>query len=171
LITYPLKEKISLIAAMSENHIIGRNNRLPWNMPADHEHFRKITAGKPFIMGRNSFLSEDVLLSDYKSVILSHKKDIILPEKCFLALSIREAFELLKDEPEIFVLGGEKVFRQVLPFAGYIYLTVIHSIIDGDASFPSLNTGEWEIARQAFNHSDEENPFDYTFIEYTRKSE
>ena len=164
-----MKIKISLIAAMAENHVIGRNNRLPWKMPADHEHFRKITRGRPFIMGRNSYLSEDVLLSDYKSVIISHKKDLIPPKGCFLATSIDEAFELLNDEPEIFVLGGEYVFRQIMPVAAYIYLTIIHAHIDGDAYFPDIRNKEWEEVNRVFNHYNDDNPYDFTFAEYRRK--
>ena len=166
-----MKSKISLIAAMSENQVIGRNNRLPWNMPADHEHFRKITKGKPFIMGRNSYLSEDVLLSDYKSVILSHKKDFIPPKDCFLAISIENAFDLLRDEPEIFVLGGEQVFRQIIKAAEYIYLTIIHAHINGDAYFPVISNNEWEEVNRVFNHHNNDNSFNFTFVEYQRKKE
>ena len=94
-----------MIAAMGENRVIGLNNRLPWILPADTEHFRKVTAGKPFIMGRNSYLSEDALLSESYSVILSHHRDLVMLPGCRIAENIEEAFHLLKEEPEIITRG------------------------------------------------------------------
>ena len=163
-----LPDNIYLIAAMAENRVIGKNNRLPWHMPADLDRFRMITAGKPFIMGRNSYLSEDVLLSDYKSIILSHEK-ISLKEHCRLASGLEEAFGLLYDEPEVFILGGGQIFRQTLSLANRIYLTLIHTHLDGDAFFPELDPGEWEEESSQFNRHDELNPYDYTFITFRRK--
>lgn len=153
---------------MSENRVIGKNNRLPWHMPADLNHFREITAGKPFIMGRNSYLSEDVLLSDYKSVILTHEK-LRLRKNCILSSGLREALDMLKDEEAIFILGGEKVFRQSIPLSTCIYLTLIHTMIDGDAFFPEIEPGTWVEESSQFNRRDKSNPYDYTFITYRRK--
>ena len=162
-------KNVYLIAAMSENRVIGIKNRLPWHMPADLENFRTITRGKPFIMGRNSYLSEDVLLSDYKSVILSHEK-INLRVNCYRAGTIGEAFGLLEREDEIYILGGEQVFRQTLPLATGMYLTLIHAYVSGDAFFPEFDEQEWLRESLQFRRKDDLNPFDLTFMTYRRKA-
>jgi dihydrofolate reductase len=165
-----MNNKISLIAAISENHVIGRNNRLPWSIPADLENFRKITHGKPFVMGRNSYLSEDVLLSTYKTIILSHDQDLKLKLHCYITNNIDGALKFAKDEPEIFILGGERIFRQFMPLANYIYLTIIHATIDGDAFFPEINDADWREVSRIFHQKDSRNFYDYSFVEYTRKN-
>jgi dihydrofolate reductase len=157
-----------MIAAVSENSVIGRDNRLPWHMPADLEYFRRVTAGKPFIMGRTSYLSEDVLLSDRLSVILSHDSDVSLKKNCAAAGSIPEALSILKDYPEIFILGGASVYRQFLPVAGTIYLTLIHAELKGDAFFPALDSGDWILMESIFHSRDVANPYDYSFKLYRR---
>lgn len=161
-------QKISLIAAMSENRVIGYEKKLPWQMPADWERFRKITEGKPFIMGKNSYEAPDKLLSSKKSVILSHSGIPDLCKNCFQAGSWDSALELLKGEPEIFILGGQSVFEQAISFASYIYLTIIHEEFSGDAYFPQIKLSQWRIIRDEFHHKDSENPYDYSFLEYER---
>ena len=165
-----MKKRIALIAAMSENRVIGRGNRLPWQMPADWENFRKITHDKPFIMGRNSFVAEDRLLSTYKSVILSHHTLKDLPPNCQQAHTIKESLELLAGEPEIFILGGQHIFEQTLHIANYLYLTIVHTVIDGDTFFPEFDHTKWRVMNNTRFSKDDENPFDYSFIEYQRKS-
>lgn len=161
-------QKISLIAAMSENRVIGQDNKLPWKIPADWQHFRKITNGKAFIMGKNSYEAPDKLLSTNKSVILSHSRIQDLCKNCYQAESWDSAFTLLKKEPEIFILGGQSVFEQAISFASYIYLTIIHAEFPGDAYFPQIKLSQWRIIRDEFHHKDSENPYDYSFREYER---
>jgi dihydrofolate reductase len=161
-------QKISLIAAMSENRVIGHKKKLPWNMPADWQHFRKITHDKAFIMGKNSYEAPDKLLSTKKSIILSHTGIHNLCGNCFQADSWDSALEMLSGEPEIFILGGQSVFEQAISFAHYIYLTIIHAELSGDAYFPQIKLSQWKIIRDEFHHKDSENPYDYSFLEYER---
>ena len=161
-------QRISLIAAMSENHVIGKNNKLPWVMPADWDNFHIITKGKSFIMGRNSYLSEDRLLSSRKSVILSHHELYELEDRCYWAPDFKQALELLKNEKEIFILGGESIFRQTLPLADYIYLTIIHSHIKGDSFFPDIDMKNWKVVRSDSHRKDRNNPYPYSFMEYIK---
>jgi len=154
---------------MSENRVIGRNNRLLWHLPADLRHFREITDGKPFIMGRNSYLSKDVLLSPYKNIILSHQEDVDLKVNCKIASNLQIALKMLNNENEIFILGGGLVFRQMLPFSDYIYLTVVHNNFKGDTFFPLFETDPWDMVNREFHFHNEENPYDYSFLEYKRK--
>ena len=161
--------KISLIAAMSENRVIGKNNKLPWKLPADHAHFRKITRGRPFIMGRKSYLSEDQLLSDKLSIILTHHTTDYLPQNCLRAESLGEALSILTEEKEIFILGGGEVFRQSLSIANHIYLTLIHAHIQGDTYFPEIDDLQWKLVKSDFHKKDNRNHYDYSFQEYVRK--
>lgn len=161
-------QKISIIAAISENGVIGIHNELPWKMPADHTHFHKITRGHPFIMGRLSYLSKDRLLSTERSVILSHHITDTLCATCERAESLGEALSMLSNYKEIFILGGAQVFRQSLSVANYMYLTIIHAQIRGDAYFPRFDTHQWKLVSESHHARDNENPFDHSFIEYTR---
>jgi dihydrofolate reductase len=163
-------KKIALIAAMAENRIIGKNNRLPWVMPADWDHFHRVTRDKPFIMGRNSYEAPDKLLSKRISVILTNEDQVNLCKTCCRAESLEEALEILKEEPEIFILGGQSVFEQSLPMANYMYLTIIHAVLEGDTVFPEFNENEWELLRDEFHKKDQDNPYDYSFRELIRKS-
>jgi len=162
------QQKISLIAALAENRVIGRNNALPWKMPADIEHFHKITKGHPFIMGRKSYFSKDRLLSTRKSIILSHHSTDHLYPNCIRAESLGEALSILSDAARIFILGGGEVFRQSLSIANYMYLTWIHADIEGDTNFPEFDSSQWKIIREKHHRKDINNPYDFSFIEYTR---
>jgi dihydrofolate reductase len=161
-------KRISLIAAMSENRVIGHNNRLPWKMPADWQNFQEITAGKPFIMGKNSYLAPDKLLSTSLSIILSHSEIDDLCENCIIARDWESALSHVMDEPEVFILGGQQIFEQAMSFADYIYLTIVHTRIAGDAFFPEIKLSEWRLVRERYFKRDENNPYDYTFLEYIR---
>lgn len=161
-------QRISLIAALSENRVIGIHNRLPWKMPADHRHFHKITQGHPFIMGRLSYLSEDRLLSTERNIILSHHTNDPLCANCERAESLGEALSILGRYRDIFVLGGGQVFRQSLSIANYMYLTIIHTQIEGDAFFPEFDTRQWKLVSESHHSNDAENPYDYSFVEYSR---
>lgn len=159
---------ISLIAAMSSNRIIGRNNRLPWQLPADLEYFKELTRHKPFIMGRKSYESPDRLLSDYRNIILSKQSSLSLFPNCELAGNLDDALERVRESKEVFVLGGESVFRQVLPMASKIYLTIVKAIIEGDAIFPEIDPSLWKLTTEEYRERDHHNRFNLYFREYTR---
>jgi dihydrofolate reductase len=139
-------------------------------MPADWKNFRKITEGKPFIMGRNSYLAPDKLLSTSRSIILSHSGIPDLCENCIRVEDWESAFALVKNEPEVFILGGQRIFEQAILFADYIYLTLIHARISGDAFFPEIDLSAWKLVRNRTFRRDEKNPYDYSFLEYVRST-
>ena len=160
---------ISLIAAMSENRVIGVQNRLPWHLPADLTHFRKITAGKKFIMGRKSYEAEDKLSSEVGNVVVTGQKNYVVAKNDIVAHNLHEAFEKLQGESEIFILGGAEVFGQTIDGADHLYITLIHNKFIGDAFFPEIDLNEWKIEKQEDFNADEENPYNYSFIKYSRK--
>ncbi|MFC2125932.1 dihydrofolate reductase [Bacteroidota bacterium] len=161
-------QKISLISALAENLVIGINNRLPWKMPADWENFRKVTKDKSFIMGKKSYLAQDKLLSSNRNLILAHTPDFELCSNCIMVKSVAEALTTLKNEDEIFILGGASIFSQTIHLANYMYLTIIHSEFEGDAYFPEYDERHWQVKRSDFHYKDVTNPYDYTFLELER---
>ncbi|WP_342265405.1 dihydrofolate reductase [Cardinium endosymbiont of Philonthus spinipes] len=155
---------ISLIVAMSLNRVIGRNNKLPWHLPADLQEFKKHTQGHHLVMGSHTFRSIGRILPNRVSIVVSKKMDQS-GVGYHVVGSLASAINLAKaqGESELFVIGGGTIYSQTLPIADRIYLTKIHAIVPGDTYFPLLGK-EWvECAIRSFK-ADEKNPYDYEFI-------
>lgn len=136
--------RISLIAALSENGVIGNENALPWHYPEDLQYFKKMTLGKPVIMGRRTFES-------MKSRPLPNRLNIILTQDrnfqaqgCTIVYSELEALAAAQDVPEVMVIGGEMIFKIFLPLASRMYLTFIHKKVQGDTFFPEVDWTLWK---------------------------
>ncbi len=160
---------VSLIAAMAKNRVIGKNNVLPWSLPDDHENFRKITAGKAFIMGKLSYLSEDKLLSSHRNIILSTQQNFDLCNTCERARSLQEALQITQAEPETFILGGGSVFEDAIAFADKMYLTLVDEAIEGDTFFPEVDWSEWKEVSSRFHPADANHSHAFYLNEYVRK--
>jgi len=132
----------SIIAAIASNNIIGKNNKLPWYIKEDLEHFYKTTYGKPVIMGRKTYESMGKPIENSKNYVLSHNPSLKL-QNCKIIHSTADALSL--DDTEIMVIGGESVYSQFLPFVNKMYLTLIDHEFDGDAYFPKWKESEWKI--------------------------
>ncbi|GAB3175034.1 dihydrofolate reductase [Telluribacter humicola] len=161
---------LSIIVAMSENRVIGSDNHLPWSLPDEWENFKKVTHGKPFLMGRKSFNSPDGLHSSYRNVILSTKPDLSLPESFEQAHSLEEAFDLLAEEEEVFVLGGSNVFEELLPRVDKLYLSIIHAKVDGDAFFPEINWDDWQLIDSQRHEADDRHAYAFSMNQYIRRN-
>lgn len=161
--------QLYIIAAMSENQVIGIDNRLPWHLPDEWANFRKLTDGKPFLMGRKSFEAPDALHSSYRNVILTAH----IPDKkehhTEYAKDISEALALLSNESEVFVLGGAMVFQQTLPLVQRLYLTIVHARVEGDAYFPVVSQDDWELASSEFHDIDDRHAYSFSMNMYVRK--
>lgn len=137
--------RIALIAAMSENEVIGNNNKLPWHFPEELKYFKKMTLGKPIIMGRKTFESMGGRpLPQRKNIILTQDKNYSAND-CIVVHSVAEAIKEAEREvsEEIMIIGGANVYQQFLPFATRLYITIVHQECAGDAFFPKLNWEEW----------------------------
>lgn len=160
---------LSLIAAMAKNRVIGFNNQMPWHMPADLAHFKQVTLGKPVVMGRKTYDSIGRLLPGRRNVIISRQEK---PEG-FTAdwlNSIEDALTLLKTEPEVMIIGGAELYRQLLPQADRLYISEFDLDVQGDAWFPDYQAaGHWQISSVQEFRSDERNPADYRFLQLERK--
>lgn len=137
--------KISLIAAMSENHVIGRDNKLPWDIKSDLANFRKITLNKPVIMGRKTFESLKSPLPKRENIVITRDPFFSAPGiKVFQ--TIEDGIDFARNIPadEIMVIGGEQIFEATLGTANRMYLTLIKKIVDGDAYFPNFDASDWQ---------------------------
>jgi len=158
-----------IIAAMSENHVIGQNNSLPWHLPDEWKNFKKVTEGKPFLMGRKSYVAPDALHSTYRNVVLSKNSDRAAGENVEFAADLETALELLLEENEVFVLGGASVFIQALPLVEKLYLTIVHAHIEGDAFFPAISLGDWELISSEYHGIDDAHAYAFSMNLYVRK--
>lgn len=161
---------ISIIAALAKNNVIGQKNKIPWHLPADFAYFKKITLGKPVIMGAKTFESIGKPLAGRKNIVLHQDKNYSAPG-CVVVNSIEAALSAAGDAPEVMICGGASVYQQFLPKARRLYLTYIDHEFSGDTFFPKFNRQDWrEISRE--NHqADCDNPFPYAFVVLERKRE
>jgi len=137
----------SIIAAMAENRVIGRNNKMPWDLPLDRRRFHSITRGHPVIMGRKTFESIGRPLSGRTNIVLTRREDYAAPG-CVIVHDLKSAFSTGTGADEVFVCGGEDIFRQTIALVDRIYLTVIHRLVEGDAFFPEIPSVFTEVGRE-----------------------
>jgi dihydrofolate reductase len=162
--------QLYIIAAMSENHVIGKQNHLPWHLPDEWVHFKKVTQGKPFLMGRKSFEAPDALHSSYRNVILTSDIPDHPEPLTEYAKDISGALALLSGENEVFVLGGATVFREMLPLVQRLYLTIVHAQVEGDAFFPVVDQNDWELTSSEYHGIDDQHVYSFSMNVYVRKT-
>ena len=163
------KESVSIIVAMDLNNLIGDKNSLPWKIPGELARFRKLTMGKPIIMGRKTHEAIGKILDGRVNIVLSrdlsYNKDGISVYSNFT-----DAIKSVKDNSEIFVIGGEDIFKQCMPFAKKLYVTHINKEFKGDTWFPKIDKNKWKIISREDCFSNEKN-INYSYLIYQRTSE
>ena len=166
--------QLSIMVAAASNGVIGRNNSLPWHLPGDLQYFKRVTMGKPVVMGRKTFESIGRPLPGRTNVVVSRDPHYAA-EGVKVVASLDAALELAADiatingVDELVVIGGEQIYREALPMAQRLYLTEVHADVQGDAVLPPIRWDEWrEISRErhAANGS---NPYDYSFVVFERR--
>lgn len=168
------RPRIALIWAMAHNRVIGRNNALPWRLPADLKHFRELTTGHPVLMGRKTFESLGRPLPNRTNIVITSDRGHT-PQGCLVAHSLDEALALaaphvLPNDPMIFVIGGEKLYVQMLPRADRLYVTLVEAEIEGDAWFPEFDLETWRETQRDTHPADEMNPYPCVFLMLERKT-
>ena len=159
---------LSIIVAASENHVIGRDNALIWHVSSDLKHFRQLTTAHTIVMGRKTFESVGKALPNRRNIVIS-RNSAFKAEGCELVDSIEKALDLVKGEEEVFIIGGGKIYHEVWDKADRLYLTQVHTIVEGDTFIPEIDLAQWEeISRQDFP-AGEKDDFDYSFINFCRK--
>jgi len=160
--------KIAIVAALARNRVIGKNNRLPWRLPRDRRHFRELTMGKPVIMGRKTFASIGKALPGRKNIILTRDLNF-RAEGGVVVHSSGEALKSAEGSEEVMIIGGAEIYREFLPLAERMYLTLIHADFEGDAYFPKYDPNEWQEKERHDFPPDDENPYPYSFVLLERK--
>ena len=159
---------LSIIAALADNRVIGSNNALPWHLPADLAHFKRLTMGKPIIMGRRTWESLPGLLPHRTHVIVTRDHDYHA-EGGHVVHTLDQALEFAGDAHEMMVVGGANLYAQTLPIATRMYLTQVHLCADGDVRFPDYPDADWEEIAREPHLADQRNQYDYTFVSLSRR--
>ncbi|WP_407275391.1 type 3 dihydrofolate reductase [Halothiobacillus sp. DCM-1] len=160
--------KISLVAALSRNQVIGRNNTLPWHLPADLARFKRITLGKPIIMGRKTFESIGKPLPGRLNIVISRDLGLTIPGVT-VAHGLDDALAAAGEAPEVMIIGGANIYYQFMPRADWLYFTVVHTRIEeGDAFFPAYNRREWRLIMEEHHPADAHNAYPYSFMTWQR---
>lgn len=160
-----------MIVAMSENRVIGKDNKLLWRLPIDMKHFKETTLGHHVIMGRKTFESFRSPLKDRTNIIVTRNMDYPVDEPVVVASSIREALKIAEvaGDEEAFIIGGGEIYSQALGETDRIYLTIIHATLEGDTSFPEIDESEWkEVNRRAYA-ADEHHAYPISIMTLERK--
>jgi dihydrofolate reductase len=135
---------ISIIAAMNNERVIGKNNALPWNIPEDLKNFKKLTSGNAIIMGRKTYESIGRPLPNRQNIVVS--KTMEPAEGIEVCRSLEAAVTAAKSE-EVFVIGGATIYQQALPFTDRMYLSYVDKKVEGDVFFPKFEEAEWDITK------------------------
>ena len=155
---------ISLIAAMSENRIIGAGNRIPWTIPSEQKHFRELTMGHPVIFGRKTFESIGRPLDGRKNIIVTAQRGYAAAGASVVH-SVEEALSLCRSDDEVFICGGGPLYQETISQADRIYLTVVHRSYEGETLFPEIPAVFAEVFREEVKEV-----MPYSIIRYERRS-
>ena len=160
--------KLSIIVAMDKNRVIGKDGNLPWHISSDLKNFKKITMGKPILMGRKTHESIGEVLPGRENIILTKKRNYFV-EGCIVKNDLDEVLSNFKKVSELIVMGGATLYEQTLDKAEKLYITEVRACIEGDIFFPEYDPDQWvEISRNSFE-ADENNEYDYSFTVLERK--
>ena len=160
---------LSIVVAKAKNNIIGKDNKIIWNLPEDLKHFKKLTTGHNIIMGRKTFESLGRVLPDRKHIIFSQNPDFkVRDENVEVVHSLLQIQELIEEEEENFVIGGAMIYNLLMPYVSKIYVTEINEEFEGDAFFSKINNEVWKETSREKGIKDENNKLDYEFVIYER---
>ncbi len=153
---------ITLIVAVADNGVIGRDNTLPWHLPEDLKRFKRLTMGKPIVMGRRTWESIGKPLPGRQNIVVTRTANYHA-EGATVVDGVEAALRAAGDAPEIMVIGGAELFRVFLTRAGRIHLTRVHGNIEGDVMWPALDTREWHVVERETHSADARHAYAMTF--------
>lgn len=165
--------KLALIAAYSQNRVVGFDNKLPWHLPEDLQYFKRCTSGKAIIMGRKTFESIGRPLPNRTNIVITRNAQF-QAEGVKVVSNLEDAIEMAKavndvnGVDEVMVIGGATIYELALPLADRLYLTHVHAHIEGDAYFPEVDFSKWHEMQRADYAASESNPYDYSFVVYEK---
>ena len=160
---------LSIIVAVAENNVIGKDNQLIWHLPEDLKRFKQLTTGHTIIMGRKTFESIGRVLPNRKHIVLCKSNRLEIQDENVQVISdIKLLDKYIQSEEENFVIGGASIYELLMPYVNKMYITKIHQNFEGDVYFPKVNEEEWRITLKENGLKDEKNPYDYEYINYER---
>ena len=162
------KNLITLIAAASENNVIGKDNKLIWYLSDDLKHFKEFTKGHAVIMGRKTFESMPKALPNRTNIVITRKVDYFAND-AIVVNSLSQALEKAADDKQPFIIGGGEIYSLAIKIADRIELTRVHTELEGDAYFPDIDHNIWEEVSRERRLKDEKHDYDFTFIRYNKK--
>ncbi len=158
---------LACVAALTPARVIGLNDRMPWHLPNDLAHFKRLTLDRPVIMGHHTYLSIGRPLPRRRNLVLSRQADLEIPG-CEVWHDYRQVLRLAENEPEVMIIGGEQIYRLFLPYCRRLYLTLVHADLRGDRFFPEYSPEHWREVRRAFQAADERNSHAHSFLTLER---
>ena len=159
---------ISLVVAASTNNVIGSDGELPWHLPDDLRQFKRVTTGKPVIMGRRTFESIGGPLPNRRNIVMTRDPDYVAPG-CEVVSSVGAAMSLAGGEDEVMIIGGGRVYRDFLPRADRIYLTRVQTEVEGDTFFPELDPDLWRQLSSEHHPADAQHRYAFDVMVYERR--
>ncbi len=165
--------RLAIIVAAADNGVIGRNNGLPWNLPEDLRYFKRVTMGKPIVMGRRTFESIGRPLPGRSNIVISRNVDFMSPGVQVVtsldeALALADNIAKIDGTSEIVVIGGAEVYRLAMAVADRLYITEVHANVEGDVMLPPVHWPDWRELSREYHAVSADNPFDYSFVVYDR---
>lgn len=158
---------LCLIAALTPQRVIGKQNQLPWHLPNDLKRFKALTLHKPIIMGRKTYLSLGKPLPQRRHIIITRNEDFTAAGgEIFHDLST--ALVALQNEPEVWIIGGGEIFSQMINQADYLYLTMVATEVEGDCYFPKWDNAAWQVIETIEHLRDEKHAYNYRFVTLQR---
>jgi dihydrofolate reductase len=159
---------VSIIAALSDNNVIGRGNRIPWHQSSDLKRLKALTMGHHLLMGRKTFESLERPLPGRTIIVITHDRNF-RADGVLTAHSLERAIDIARLDDEVFIGGGSQIYEQALRVADRMYLTRVHAEVVGDAFFPEFDdVTEWNLVDVEHCEADEKNDYPYSFLTYER---
>jgi dihydrofolate reductase len=164
---------LAVIVAAAENGVIGRNNALPWHLSEDLKYFKRVTMGKPIVMGRKTFESIGRPLPGRTNIVITrnarfHAEGVKVVASLTEALALAADIAVIDGARELVVIGGAEIYREAIPGADRLYLTEVHAQVEGDAYLPEIDWRQWQEVSRERHGASGPNPYDYSFVVYHR---
>lgn len=159
---------IIIIAAVSENNALGKDNDLVWHLPDDFKRFKQLTSGHYIVMGRKTFESFPKPLPNRTHVIVTRQKNYS-PEGCLIANTLHEALQLCPKNEDTYIIGGGEIYKQSMTIADVLEITRVHHTFKADTFFPEIDTSIWKLTTEEFHTKDDKHNYSFTYQTYSRK--
>lgn len=164
-----MKKSLTIVAAIAKNNVIGNENTLPWNLPDDWNRMKKIVKDNQVIMGRNTYESKEGFLTKNNNYILSRNSDLNLPSNGIQCKNVNELLEAV--DGEAYVLGGGKIYDELLPHVNRMLITHVEAEVEGNVKFPDVDYDQWTLLQSVFHPPNEKHQYGFYYNEYVRNVE